>query len=509
MPLGDIFLVKPDAVVQREAAAATEGILERQRTISREVGGIRRALDGGRESIVEVGEAVRGLAGEFDALGSSISDSLDRQAELLADTTNAGFGAVVRALGRQTDEIVRRLENPRRTAALEKKRDGVRAFARRDYGRAWIDGAIADFEEATQLDRYDPEPYWYLGMLYMSSRGDDERARASFATAAAYAWPDQPDESAGALLGGAVVEAANRDYRAARLLAELATERAPHKAVAQFDVARYAAAEGDCDAAARALTRAVELDDSLIAAAAEATDFRGCQPSVDGVAATLVARELRRLEQLLPAANRGLQAARSALEPVNEVASLTSFVGEVRDAIAGLEAASVAVSQGERYRTARGHGERLESFLPRLSAHVGARLEELERKWQPGPDPGSWVPAFMRNLLFWGVVAAGVALVLGIPSAIASSLGLTAITAIVGWAVIGVFLLAVYLAWDNTGDQRARVLRHKAQLAGWAMFEQARAAWASGLAANASVSDLGEAPLIEDDGREVAVDDRS
>ena len=161
MSLADLLLYGPEYSAIRDTEREVQSLHRMAERASRaELAALERQAQVSRQAGEEVAEAV--------------VDSITGAQE----TLRAGFAALVDRLDQQTEllgRVLQRLDEPERTRAREKQRDGVRA-----YNHLWIDEAISDFHAGVEIDRYDYISYWYLAVLYTFSKMDDNQARWAF-----------------------------------------------------------------------------------------------------------------------------------------------------------------------------------------------------------------------------------------------------------------------------------------------------------------------------------------
>jgi hypothetical protein len=84
---------------------------------------------------------------EARRLRRAIQDASAEQVSAIGqglDDVASSISGLTAAISGQSARIVSPLEEPQRTKAREKQRDGLRAFRKADYGEQWVRGAFHD-----------------------------------------------------------------------------------------------------------------------------------------------------------------------------------------------------------------------------------------------------------------------------------------------------------------------------------------------------------------------------
>jgi tetratricopeptide (TPR) repeat protein len=443
MPVSDLLQVRSPHWVALETEAATKSTVDELRGLRRDL--VRRDSD---RTATSAGRVVIDHAPSERAMGvlSESMAAISANLQTVENSIEYGFRSLMGLVRNQTERIAHALENPEQTRAGEQRRLGFHAFARISYGGRWRDDAVEYFAAATTIDRKDFEAHWMLGTLYGFYLFDDDRARDSFGRCADYAWPDDPEMSAAALLAVGLIDAANGRPSDALTSALKATQRAPHQPVAMFDVARYAARTGDCGLAANHIDRAVLADPTYYDRAVATPELhQTCGEQIDGrlrdIRSEALSAVTSRLQMLLASG----QAFTTALAAVGTGDAFRRLMGEVAELAERVRAGDYVVLRDALERT----GE----LRRQLVEAVHVRYRTLQETAAAVAKPkGHWTDEPSKSYLLYFVI-------FGIPTWL-SGLAFTYLLHWPTWIPWAVFLLFTVWAHEIATDSGYRQAIH-------------------------------------------------
>lgn len=197
---------------------------------------INKGIDKFAYGIERVEEGIYGLQAAFEWGISEIVWQIEQNREVLKS-------------------ILEVLMAPLDTQAKERRKRAENA-----YSNGWIDDAEEEFLESEKLNRYDFAIHISLGMIYLFSKIDKEKALEYFEKAIKYARPESNYHTSYALIyKGLIMRDYERIEEAEKCTAE-AVELSPGFAEALYQNAQYNARLKDVQKSLANLVKAIKLD---------------------------------------------------------------------------------------------------------------------------------------------------------------------------------------------------------------------------------------------------------
>ena len=193
----------------------------------------------------------------IDALSYKIND------------VNEGLSGLKAAFEFGISEVVWQIEQNRKVlknilevllAPLDTQAKELRKRAEEAYSNGWIDEALVDFLESEKKNKYDFSVHISIGIIYLFSKKDNEKALEYFEKATKYSKPKSNYHASFALLHAALIKYKFKLIEEAALLSDEACKFTPNLAEALYQNAFYHALLSKPDISIPCLKKAIKLD---------------------------------------------------------------------------------------------------------------------------------------------------------------------------------------------------------------------------------------------------------